>query len=622
MRLFLLSLVTFLFIAQGSTAQIVQSELNTTPLLKTVQFPNGVQNQQWNTALHTSISKPNTFVDLDKIKKRNAAQRKHQSYPSTTSNKTLAATPTIGNSFRGNDLNSFTPSDNDIAISNDGIIVSVINQNIEVYAANGSQLLGYARWNDFIDDSTLNQGKYDPKVLYDPYHDRFIALILHAPVDTSKSSIIIAFSQSNDPLQGWNMYNLTGNPALNGGWTDYASIGINEFELFLNANLFGRPPSYNYLGTYIQQIDLASAYAGSPMQSKLWSGFNPTKFITLKPAPDGQLRQTGDRNMRFVMTNPGQDSTLHYFNITDTMNAPGVTINRASYPIPYYSACANGYIKDPNSPFIDSISTGSSWIMRAFTLDNYVHFTFSSNANGSCGINYGRLDLDNQTASYISYSEPGTNLAYPCIASIGYDEFDKNTAMVYVRSDTSILPEVGVITIDDNMIWSAAQTVKKGDTIIDILGAGGNPNGTERWGDYSGIARKYNATSPPEAWLFGAYAANTSTRQNSWANWIAQIKSADFPVGIVETKNSKHAAVYPNPAVSHYTFSFELDKKSPVTISISDMSGRKIKTLFEGVVPTSRNEFSFNRNALPNGQYFIQLNVDGQQVTKKLLLVD
>ena len=618
------TLLFALFLSATLNAQIQHSPVQTTPIYKSVQFPNGLSSSHWNTALQTKISKPFTFSNLEAIKKANAKQNNSNTTPTQNLNKTTGATPVIGNSFRGNDLNSFTPSDNDIAISNDGIIVSVINQNIEVYAANGSQLLGFARWNDFIDYSTLNRGKFDPKVLYDPYHDRFVTLILHAPADTTNTSIIIAFSKTNDPLQGWHMYNLTGNPIMNGGWTDYASIGINEFELFLNANLFERAPNFSYLGTYIQQIDLASAYAGAPLQSKLWSGFDRTKFITIKPAPDGQLRETGNRNMRFVMLNPGQDSLVYSFNITDTMNASSLTIDSASYEIPYYSACAQGYIKDQNSGFIDSISTGSAWAMRAFTLDNNIHFTFSSNQNGDCGVNYGRINLGTQSANYTTYSEPGTNLAYPCIASIGYNEQDKNTAMVYVRSDTNILPEVCVITIDDAMIWSSAQTVKQGDTIIDILGAPGNPNGTERWGDYSGIARKYNATTPPEAWLFGAYAANTSGRFNSWANWIAQIKSADFPVSVSQTdKNSKHnASIYPNPAISNYTVSFELEKKSDVSLIIYNMNGSTVKTLYQGKLPKSRNEFVFNRNALPNGQYFIRLNVDGQQETKKLLLVE
>jgi len=623
MKRIVLLLTVYLFTFASTHAQIVSSKIQSTPLQKVVQFPNALKNTAWNTALRTSISKPHSFGNVQAIKDKNLVKQKTIQPSATQSNKTLGASPVIGNSFRGNDLNSFTPSDNDIAISNDGIIVSVINQNIEVYAANGSQLLGYTRWNDFIDDSTLTRGKYDPRVLYDPYHDRFITCILHAPADTLRSSIVIAFSKTNDPLQGWNIYNLTGNPIQNGGWTDFPSIGINEHELFLNANLFQGSPAFSYLGTYIQQIDLASAYAGSTLQNKVWSGFDATRFITLSPAPDGQLKATGAENMRFAMLNPGMDSLVYMFNITGKMNDPSATVTTNSYPIPTFTACARGYIKDPNSTFIDSITTGSSWVQNAFTVDNQVHFTFSADANGHCGVHYGRIDLDEQTASYTTYSEPNQNLAYPAIASIGFDGNDKTTAMVYLKSSLTVLPEVVAITIDDNMNWSAPQTVKQGDTIIDILGAGNNPNGTERWGDYSGITRKYNATLQPEAWLFGCYSANTSGRLTSWANWIAQLKTADFPVGINETPTNQAAAnVYPNPTASDYKIAFDLPKESMVELALYDMSGRYIKQLFKGTLPTSKNELAFNRNALANGQYFIQLSLDGELQTKKLVIVE
>ncbi len=620
MKQITLSLSALLFFSTASFAQIKQSALKTTPLFTTVNVSEANASNAWNITLRTVVSKPHSFGKLDEVKRQNMLEKFAQKNRNNqTQNKTRGAKPTIGKSFRGNDLKGFTPSDNGIAIGNNGMIVSVINQNFEVYDTNGNKLVTQAGWNNFLgaDSTSLIRGKFDPRVLYDPHHDRFILCILHAPVDTFFTSNIVAFSQSNDPTQGWNIYNLDGNPLKNNSWTDYPSMGITEYELFINANLFEPAPNYNYNGTYIQQIDLDSAYAGGTLQFKTWSGFNDSIFITLNPAPNGLMTATGGRNMNFIMLNPGQDTLVHFLQITDTMNAIGVAVINTQATIPYYSACADELIQDPITNNIDTLSTGSAWIHNAYTLNNFIHFTFSANMSGDCGIHYGRYNLGTQQAQYVSYSEPTKSLAYPAIAPLGYSNSDKNAAIVFLRANITTLPEVAIITVDDNMNWSQPTVVKAGETIVDILPL---PN-HERWGDYTGIARKYNAAKP-EVWLFGCFSANTPPRNKSWGNWIAQIGTNDYPVAVDNITKSNTVTVYPNPTRDTYALVFNLEKNSMVQVLLIDINGRKIKSLFEGQLPASRNELSFDRNALSNGQYFLQVYVDGDVQTKKLIVVE
>lgn len=625
MKRILILVVISSFFGHHLWAQIKSSAVNSMPVSATVNLQQAAANNIWQTNLKTSVKKPGAFASTAEAKLRNKIIKLSQNFSdNSVSNKTLGANPTIGKSFRANDLTSLTPPDNDVAINKNGQIVAVNNFSIAVYDTGGNTLISPTTWNGILSpfSPALVRGKFDPRVLYDPYNDRFIFCILHAPVDTLRNSIVLGFSQTSDPTQGWNIYNLNGNPLKNDAWSDYPSFGINAHELFINCNLFGRAPNYNFRGTYIQQIDLATSYAGNPLQYKTWSGFNDSVYITLTPAPDGLMQGSGDTHMNFVMTNPGEDTLVHTFTITDTMNAPGVNITTAQYTVPYYSACADGYIKTAGSPDKDSISTGACWIHSAYTLDNIIHFTFAGNVSGSCGIHYGRVNLGPQTAEYKVYSEPGTDLAYPAIAPLGFDNSDKNAAIVYLRADTNILPELCLITIDDSQAWSSAQTVKSGDTIPNLLSGQ-----AERWGDYTGIARNYSNTSIPEIWLYGCYGAFTEAQwtynaRNGYGNWIAQVQTNDFPLGVHQTSNKQTAKLYPNPATSLYHLEFELETTAYVTIDIFDQTGKKIKNLFEGDLPASKNEFSFNRNALSNGQYFIQLNVDGDSQIKKLVIVE
>ena len=621
--LFFLAAVTMM--NYQSAAQIIASQLTSSPVMHSVNLEQAAANNVWQTNLKTSVKKPGAFKNIDIIKQKNKIVKLSKSAQHVVANKTLGATPTIGSSFRANDLTSLTPPDNDIAINKNGQIVAVNNFSIAVYDSAGNTLISPTTWNGVLSpfSPALVRGKFDPRVLYDPYNERFIFCILHGPVDTSATSIVIGFSQTSDPTQGWNIYNVDGNPLKNDAWSDYPSWGINAHELFINCNLFGRAPNYSYRGTYIQQIDLQKGYNGDPLDMKTWSGFNDSIYITLVPAPDGLMQNPNDRHMNFVMANPGEDTLIHTFTITDTLNAPGVAINTQDYKVPYYSACADGYIKNPGSPDIDSISTGACWVHNAYTMDSIVHFTFAANVGGSCGVHYGRVDLRAQTAEYVTYAEPGTDLAYPAIAPLGFNDKDKNAAIVYLRADTNIIPELCVITIDDNKNWSTAQTVKAGDTIPSLLGGQ-----AERWGDYSGIARNYANTAKPEVWLYGCYgtftpAMWTFNERNGYGNWIAQIQSNDFPVSVKhQVQKSNNVKLYPNPAVSMYFLKFNLEKAADVRIDLFDMNGRLIKNLFDGNLPSSNNEFSFNRNALSSGQYFIKLNIDGAIETKKLIIVE
>lgn len=624
MKRILLLFVAVTLICNNLDAQIQSSSVNSLPIFATVNLEQAAANNVWQTNLKTSVKKPGAFKSTEEAKLRNKISKLAQTVQGNTANKTLGATPTIGQSFRANDLTSLTPPDNDVAINKKGQIVAVNNFSIAVYDTSGATLISPTTWNGILSpfSPALVRGKFDPRVVYDPYNDRFIFCILHAPVDTLRNSIVLGFSQTNDPTQGWNIYNLDGNPLKNDAWSDYPSIGINAHELFINCNLFGRSP-FPFRGTYIQQIDLKSAYASAstPLQFKTWSGFNDTVFITLTPAPNGLMESPNATHMNFVMTNPGEDTLVHMFTITDTMNATGVSIVNSQFTVPIYSACADAYIKEPGSPK-DSLSTGACWVHSAYTLDSIVHFTFASNAGGSCGINYGRINLGAQTAEYTTYSEPGTDLAFPAIAPLGYNGTDKNAAIVYLRADTTIYPELCVISIDDNQTFSNAQTVKTGDTMLSILN-----NQTERWGDYTGIARNYANTVAPEVWIYGCYSAHTTARwtyneRNGYANWIAQVKSNDFAVSVANTIKKQDVKLYPNPAVSMYFLEFELNKTSDVKIDLYDINGRKVKNLFDGNLPASKNEFTFNRNALSSGQYFVKINVDGATQTKKLVVVE
>ncbi len=64
------------------------------------------------------------------------------------------------------------PSDNAMAISNDGFIVSAINTNVQFYDTNKDTLIKKMSLRQFawgLDG--VNSHQYDPKAIYDPVND-------------------------------------------------------------------------------------------------------------------------------------------------------------------------------------------------------------------------------------------------------------------------------------------------------------------------------------------------------------------------------------------------------------------------------------------------------------------
>src|SRR6185436_9578038 len=93
--------------------------------------------------------------------------------------------------------------------------------------------------------SNFGQGTIDCRVLYDPKADRFIFSAMWGPYDHIHASsfhnlgTVIGFSKTNNPVNGWNLYqipytdfhdNSTFPYGPNG---DYPLIAISDSELFV-----------------------------------------------------------------------------------------------------------------------------------------------------------------------------------------------------------------------------------------------------------------------------------------------------------------------------------------------------------------------------------------------------
>jgi hypothetical protein len=98
------------------------------------------------------------------------------------------------------------------------------------------------------------------------------------------------------------------------------------------------------------------------------------------------------------------------------------------------------------------------------------------------------------------------------------------------------------------------------------------------------------------------------------------IRLLDDPsASVAELTNDAGMSVYPNPANGSTTVSFETSSASEVTLNVTDLSGKNVFNTVLGTVNGSQ-QVNINTDALSNGVYMVNLNIDGKISTQKLIV--
>ena len=497
----------------------------------------------------------------------------------------------IGNNFVGNHANGSSPLDNCDAVSNDGIIISVTNTTMFITNSQGSNLY-YQDLLTLINDPSIG-GICDPVIIYDAGVDRFVFFCQVSPLNSATSKLLIFFSKSKNPqTDGWYYYKVTGNPLNDGCAFDYPKLAYSDNELYITGNLF-RDSDHHFSQAVLYQITKGPPFSGGTLNFTVWYNINGNPF-TLCPVSRGQQGSYGP-GCYLVATSSSDNNKIGFYDLTNDLSS-------GTAELKYYSINTTAYQVAPNAPQLGTttlLNTNDARTLGGFYLNNVVHFVFHSVwANNYSGINYNRLDLTSGVNTSSVFGLDGADYCYPSVASSGVNGSDQAVLIGFAKVSSTSYPSVRVVGCDNNMNWSSSVEVKAGDSYVFYSG---NP---ERWGDYSGIYRKYNASNPT-CWMSGAYGGS----DNKWDTWIAEVY--DNSNGIAPDPGQKPAlSVYPNPVVDMFTLEFSLPEASAISVKIMDAGGRLVKNLYEGRGYSGKNILTFNKANLKPGVYFIVLLKD------------
>ncbi|MCG9909812.1 MAG: T9SS type A sorting domain-containing protein [Flavobacteriales bacterium] len=519
--------------------------------------------------------------------------------------KSGAPVPQILNGFDVH-LNSGIPPDNYLAVSDSNRLASVINSSIYIYKTDSGSLVSSKSLGAFTSGvglTGINSGRFDPKIIFDPTANRFIAVVLSGI--NQYSNFILAFSQTADPSGLWNLYRFSGNPFNDSTWYDYPAISITENEFFLTGNQLRYNSSWQtgFKQSIIYQVNKASGYNGDSLVFNLWSDINYVgrPIRNLHPVKGGSEivgpEQIFLSNRNFAI----QNDSIFVLKIHGEIGTPAcsLSVTHAVTDVPYGAAPA-GRQKGSTK----TLATNDGRVLGAFVEGDEIQFVSNTvdTVNGNAGVYHGKItgvQSANYTVEGYIISVDSLDFGYPNITYIEPGNGGKASIISFNHSGPNRFPGFSALYYDGSE-YSDIIPVKEGLTHIDRLS-----QQEQRWGDYSGSQRLWSV--PGVVWVEGIYG-----KANGYGNYAAGLGSFNAPVLEVQTPAQHILKLFPNPAEFWLNMEFTLPQAGPVAFVLTDLQGREVDLILEKSCQQGKNLLTFNASRLAAGTYFVALKQNGK----------
>ena len=522
--------------------------------------------------------------------------------------KNAATAPEFEFEFNGN-ISAGTPNDNDMCIGNNGYIISVVNSTLFVYDTTG-KIRKTGSLSFFAKELGDLDRTFDPRVSYDPIHDRYIAVFLNGSTSAT-STPIIAFSQSNDPTANWNFYQLPGDPLGDTSWSDYPIISISDKDVFLTLNLLYDDKGWQdgFRQSIIWQMDLEDGYAGDSISNILWKDikFEGRNVWSICPSQGGMMPSGPETYFLSVRPSDLSNDSMFIHTISNSVKSGNAQLSTR------FVRCNKPYGLPPSAKQPDGqyLQTNDARVLTAMHQNGLIHFAGNTidPQNNAAGIYYGVVDPKASEANMYILSYDTLDLGYPDIAYAGSGNPDDHTAILTVShvSDNTF-PGTSTILMNYSGQFSGLTRVKEGRNSINELG-----DTLERWGDYSGIQRKYNEDRT--YWMAGTYGDGINRTT------IAKVNNTDPTLSIPQHALAQEVLVYPNPSSSYFELTFTLSKKENLSFRVLDLQGKEVTILLKDRVKPGVNRFRFATTPLAAGTYLLVVeSEEGRLFTEKFVV--
>jgi hypothetical protein len=391
---------------------------------------------------------------------------------------------------------------------------------------------------------------FDPKVLYDPFEQRWIITACANSV-SANSSLMIGVSATNDPSGTWTLFEFDVD-AANTNWFDYPSIGFNKNWIVVTGNMFTiAAGAFANEAVYI--FDKAALYGGTATTTVFnrptSEGFTVCPAITL---------DNNEETEYLVSAFSSAAGTLRLYTITGTPSAPVYTAT-SLFPASAVTWAANppgGNNFAPQSTVTDLIQNNDRRIQNAVFRNGSLwcaHTVFlpAGASPTRSGVQWWQIDpvtgtvqqnekiQDPAGVNFFAFPTLGVN-AYNDML-IGYSSF---SASQFASCNYSVRLHTDAVNTTQASVQYRAGLAK----YMKDFGSGAN-----RWGDYSSTGIDPDDFS---IWTIQEYAALPSggwdrwgTEWNKWVPPVPELFAKDRDEDVGAEPNPSTAAMWQSPDI-------------------------------------------------------------------------
>ncbi len=425
-------------------------------------------------------------------------------------------------------------------------VMTTLNSEVRIQTKDGT-ILNTVSLSAFWSPLGQGQGPFDPKIVYDPTCERWIA-VCDARGNSSSSKVFVALSNTDDPTGTWKFTQFAAD-SFGAYWADYPLVGFNKNWIAITNNMFTVNANPQFGGAKMWVINKPASVSGAsivlsrafPREFDItgeWDGYPVTSF-TLKPCetydPNDETLYIVD-NIGWADGDPNDPNTwvpvLRITQLTGAISDPQF----AGVPGSQFGTGETGLFRVANKFWwlqIDAaqlgsangVSTNDYRIFSAMFRDGRMWFTHTGGlpmlgppdrtasfwyelnpaAMPSPLVQSGKLD-----------GGPGEHYFFPAIAVNSRREaclgFSHSNGGIYVEAAFT-----GRAADDPLGTMQAVQTLKAGEAPY-YKTYGGSSN---RWGDYS--ATVVDPVDGTTFWTIQEYAATPGGGADRWGTWWGEI---------------------------------------------------------------------------------------------------
>jgi hypothetical protein len=251
----------------------------------------------------------------------------------------------------------------------------------------------------------------------------------------------------------------------------------------------------------------------------------------------------------------------------------------------------------------------------AFNYNNEEAYSFALTSPSEF-LNLGTASIQNSMEVIIYYSDPAKLMEFPFAFNDTYDDSFYGS------------------------FSSGTLEVHQSGTITSVADGWGNI--TTPFGNYNSVLRvKTQRTQIDSAWMGGNFVYSSTTNYIDFEWYDPDIAMPVFSIAITESagvtdtsgtylttpqsitelnNRSNNIMAFPNPATDFVTVVFNADNTNPLTITITDVSGRTIWHMEKEISLTGRQSIIVPLNNIKTGLYFVNIN-DGKTVKSRKLII-